>query len=34
MINFFEQNYRFTFKNKNEKIQNIIASTEFLKLKK
>ena len=34
MINFFEQNYRFTFKNKNEKIQNIMASTEFLKLKK
>ena len=34
IINFFEKNYRFKFENKNEKIQNIMASTDFLKLKK
>ena len=33
IINFFEKNYNFKFENKNKKIQNIIASTDFLKLK-
>ena len=33
IINFFEKNYNFKFENKDEKIQNIIASTNFLKLK-
>ncbi len=34
IINFFEKNYNFKFTNKDEKIQNIITSTNFLKLKK
>ena len=34
IINFFEKNYLFKFENKNKKIQNILDSTEFLKLKK
>jgi hypothetical protein len=33
IINFFEKNYSFKFENKNKKIKNIMASTEFLKLK-
>ena len=34
IINFFEKNYFFKFENKNEKIQNMIDSTKFLKFKK
>ena len=33
IIKFFEKNYNFQFENKNEKIQNIMTSTDFLKLK-
>ena len=33
IINFFEKNYRFKFENKDKKIQNIMTSTDFLKLK-
>ena len=34
IINFFEKNYFFKFENKNEKIQNMIDSTKFLKFKR
>ena len=33
IINFFEKNYNFKFENKDEKIKNIMTSTDFLKLK-
>ena len=33
IINFFEKNFRFKFQNKDEKIQNILSTTDFLKLK-
>ena len=33
IINFFENNYSFKFKNKENKIKNIMSSTNFLKLK-
>jgi len=33
IINFFEKNYSFEFENNNKKIENIITSTDFLKLK-
>jgi len=33
IINFFEKNYNFKLENKDEKIKNIIISTDFLKLK-
>ena len=34
IISFFEKNYKFRFKNIDEKIKNILKSTEFTKLKK
>ena len=33
IMNFFEKNYNFKFENKDEKIKNIMTSTDFLKLK-